>query len=69
MRFNVLTALNMNTAVLNRIATGYGLQGRDSFPGRVRTFLHRVQTVSGSHAAFYPMNTVGYFLGNKAAGS
>jgi hypothetical protein len=29
--------------------------------------LHRVQTSSGSHPASYPLVTVGYFPGNKAA--
>jgi hypothetical protein len=36
---------------------GYGLDWRDSFPGRGKRFFstHRVQTGSGAHATSYPI--------------
>jgi ABC-type Mn2+/Zn2+ transport system permease subunit len=42
------------------IATGYWLDGRDSFLGSV-------QTGSGAHPASYPMGTAVSFPGGKAA--
>jgi hypothetical protein len=42
------------------MATGYGLDdGGVGFPslGRVKNFLHVVQTGSGAHPAFFPMGT------------
>jgi hypothetical protein len=44
------------------IVMGYGLDGRDSIPGRDKTFslfLHNVQTGSGVHPISYPMGTGG----------
>jgi hypothetical protein len=43
------------------IVMGYGLDGRDSIPGRDKTFslLHNVQTGSGAQPASYPMGTAG----------
>jgi hypothetical protein len=41
------------------IATGYGLDGLGSIPGRGKRFLHSVQTGSGPHPASYPMGTDG----------
>jgi hypothetical protein len=45
------------------IATGYGLDGRGSIPGRDYRFslLDSVQTDSGAHPAFYPMGFGGDF--------
>jgi hypothetical protein len=39
-------------------------RGRSSSPGRVKTFLHTIQTGSGDH----PTSTWGSFFGDKAAG-
>jgi hypothetical protein len=53
------------------IATGYGLEdrgGRSSSPGRVKNFLHVVQTGSGVHPTSYLVGTGGSFPGGKAAG-
>jgi hypothetical protein len=53
------------------IATGYGLDDRVvdiSSPGRVKNFLHVVQTGSGVHPTSYPMATSDCFPGGKAAG-
>jgi hypothetical protein len=46
------------------IATGYGMEGRDSIPGRENDFslLYSVQTGSVAHTASYLMGTGGYFL-------
>jgi hypothetical protein len=49
------------------IATGCGLDdksGRSSSPGKVKNFLHVVQTCSGAYPAAFPMDT-----GGKAAGA
>jgi hypothetical protein len=56
------------------IALDYGLDDRGfrvRFPtGAGKFFLHhRVQNCSGTHPAFYPMGTRGYFLGGKASGA
>jgi hypothetical protein len=53
------------------IATAHGLHGRggrSSSPGRVKNFLHVVQTKSGVHPASYPMRTGGSFPGIKRPG-
>jgi hypothetical protein len=53
-------------------ATGYGLDdrgGRSSSPGRVKNFLHVVQTGSGVPKTSYPMGTADSFPGSKAAGA
>jgi hypothetical protein len=52
------------------IATGYGLEKRGigvPSPGRVKNFLHVVQTGSEAHPASYPLGSGGSFLGGKAA--
>jgi hypothetical protein len=36
------------------------------FPAEKESFLHSVQTISGTHSAFYPMGTEGSLPGNKA---
>jgi hypothetical protein len=54
------------------IATGYWLDnrgGQSSSPGRVKNFLHVVQTGSGANPASYPMGTGGSFPRGKAAGA
>jgi hypothetical protein len=52
------------------IATGYGLDGPGSIPGRARfSLLHSVQTGSGAQPASYPMDTRGPFPGGKAHGA
>jgi hypothetical protein len=54
------------------IATGYGLDDRGvgvPSPGRVKNFLHSVQTGSGAHPASYPVGTGGSFPGGKVAGA
>jgi hypothetical protein len=43
--------------------------GRNSSAGRVKNFLHVVQTGSGVHPTTYPVGTEGYFPGGKAAGT
>jgi hypothetical protein len=56
------------------IGIGYGLDDRGV---RVRvlvgskefSFLHVVQTGSGAHLVFYPMDNGGYLLGGEAAGA
>jgi hypothetical protein len=42
-----------------------------SIPGRGKRFslLHKVQTVSGTHAASYPVGTGEFFSGGKAVGA
>jgi hypothetical protein len=46
---------------------GYRLDDQVSIPGRGRdSLLHRVQTGSGAHPAFYTMGTRGPFSGDKA---
>jgi hypothetical protein len=42
-------------------ATGYGIDGRDQFPGVEREcyLLHSVQTGSVAHPDFYPMRAGG----------
>jgi hypothetical protein len=40
-----------------------------SSPGRVKNFLHAVQTGSGAHPASYPMGTGGAFPGVEAVGT
>jgi hypothetical protein len=44
-------------------------RGRGSSPGRVKNFLHVVQTGSGADPASYSMGTGGSFPGGKAAGA
>jgi hypothetical protein len=52
------------------IATSYGLDSPGSILGKARfSLLHRVQTDSGAHPAFYLMGTGGDFPGGKAAGA
>jgi hypothetical protein len=52
------------------IATGYGLSGRGSIPGRDNIFLHSAQTGAGVHPASYPMGNGVLSLGEgKAAGA
>jgi hypothetical protein len=53
------------------LATSYGLNGRDSIPGKSRGFLllHSVQTGSGVHSTSYPMGKGGSFPEDKAAGA
>jgi hypothetical protein len=49
------------------IEIGYGLDGADSIPGRVRYFfLHSFH--SRTHRASYPMGTGGDFPGDKVVG-
>jgi hypothetical protein len=52
-------------------ATGYGLDGRRSIPGRASDFclLRSVQTCSGVHPASYPMGSRDSFPGDKEAGA
>jgi hypothetical protein len=52
------------------VATGYGLDGRDSIPGKARDFslLHNIQTCSEIHPASYPIGIGGSFPWSKAAG-
>jgi hypothetical protein len=48
------------------IATGYGLDGRGSIPGRGREFfLHSVRTDTGAYPASCLIVTEGSFLGGK----
>jgi hypothetical protein len=49
------------------IATGYGMDGRGSIPGKSKRFssLHSVQTGSGAHPALYPMGAGGSFPRGK----
>jgi hypothetical protein len=49
------------------IATGYGLNGRSSIPGRVKSFslIHRAHAGPWAHPASYPMGTEGSFSGVK----
>jgi hypothetical protein len=42
-------------------------RGRSSSPGRVKNFLHVVQTGSGAHSDSFPMGTGAISLGDKAA--
>jgi hypothetical protein len=54
------------------IVTGYGLDGLDSIPGRVKRFFssfHSVQTGSGAHSASYPMGNGTSLPGGKAVGA
>jgi hypothetical protein len=52
------------------ISTGYGLDGRGSFPVKARLFsLRSVQTGSGVHPAYYTLGTGDSFPGGKAAGA
>jgi hypothetical protein len=51
------------------IATGYGLDGRGSNPGKGMTFLRNVETSFGAHPAFYSMGAGSDFSRNKAAGA
>jgi hypothetical protein len=46
------------------IETGY----RSSSPGRVKNFLHIVQSSSEAHPAFYTVGTGGSFSGGKVTG-
>jgi hypothetical protein len=50
---------------------GYGLNDRDSIPGRTRgfSFLHSVQTGCGAHIASYQMGMGLSFLEGKAVGA
>jgi hypothetical protein len=53
------------------IAIGYGLDdrgGRNSSPGRVKNFLHVVQTGSGVHITSYLMGTGALSPGLKRSG-
>jgi hypothetical protein len=56
-----------------RIATGYRLYTEDlefeSWYGKKFSFLHLIQTDSGAHPAFYPMDIEGFFPEGKAAGA
>jgi hypothetical protein len=68
------TTTAMRRDSLVGIATGYGLNDRMigvRFLAGTGNFslLHRVQTSSGAHPAFYPMDTWGSFPGVKAAGA
>jgi hypothetical protein len=53
------------------IATGYGLEGLGSIPGRGKIFLSSItsQTVSGAHPASYPMRSGGSFPEGNTAGT
>jgi hypothetical protein len=53
------------------IATGYGLDGRGSIPGRLGDFsaLHSVQIASGAHPGSYPLGTGGNLPVCKAVGA
>jgi hypothetical protein len=54
------------------ISTGYELddkRGRSSSHGRVKNFLHVVQTGSMAHPASYPMGIWGSFPGDEATGA
>jgi hypothetical protein len=42
-------------------------KGQSSSPGRVKNFLHVVQTGPGVHPISYTMGTGGFYLGGKAA--
>jgi hypothetical protein len=48
--------------VISFIRAGWP-RGHSLSPGRVKNFLHVVQTDSGSHPASYPMNIGGSFPG------
>jgi hypothetical protein len=51
------------------IATGYGLDGRGSIPGKGQEIILRsFQTGFGTHPASYPMGTEGLFPRGKAVG-
>jgi hypothetical protein len=52
------------------IPTSYGMDGRDSIPGRGERFclIHRVQTGSGAHPASYPMGIEDSFPGVNRLG-
>jgi hypothetical protein len=43
-------------------------KGRISSPGRVKNFLHVIQTGSGVHPTSYPIGTAGCFPGVKRQG-
>jgi hypothetical protein len=53
------------------IEMDYGLDGRGSFPGRVKEFslVHSVKTGSVAHPVSYPMGIRGSFPGVEAAGA
>jgi hypothetical protein len=53
------------------LATGYGLDGRGSIPGRGKIFflLHSVQTGSEDHPASFSTGIVSDLLGVKATGA
>jgi hypothetical protein len=57
----------MNNAV--GIATGYGLDGQDSMPGKGKNYIlvHSAQTGSGAHPASPPIGTGTCFPGGRAA--
>jgi hypothetical protein len=48
------------------VATGCGLDGRVSIPGRGKCFLHSIHTCSGDHPASYQMGTGGRAQGREA---
>jgi hypothetical protein len=53
------------------IATGYGLDGWSSIPGRGKFFTFYTASIpsAGTHPASYPVGTKGCFAGSKAAGA
>jgi hypothetical protein len=50
------------------IATDYRMNGWRSIPSKGNTFLHSVQTESGTHPVSYPMGTGSVFPGVKEKG-
>jgi hypothetical protein len=72
--FSKLCVFGKNSwdSAVGGIAAGYGLVdrgGQISSLGKVKNFLHVVQTGSGAHPASYTMGTGGSFSGGKAAGA
>jgi hypothetical protein len=60
----------MNRDSSDGVATDYELDGRGSFPSRGKSFFFHVgQASSGAHPPSYPIRTVGFFPGRKAAGA
>jgi hypothetical protein len=51
------------------IVMGYGLDGRGSIPGRVKTISILFSVQTGSEAGSYPTGTGDCFLGFKEAGA
>jgi hypothetical protein len=54
---------------VERLPTGGRPRSRSSRPGRVKNYLHVVQTGSGAHPASYPVGTGGASPGVKRPGS